>query len=200
MKCSHRLESAGIHETAYNSIMKCDIDIRKDLYANNVLSGGTSQNYSSTKTNSSSILGLFLLLASPGPSRFSHEPLLTASYSISSPSSTPFKLPVAPSHVMRSSRTDHSPPPHVMRFSLSRRDPSGSSSLTRRLIEVERDQELSHVRLRPPPVSRFITIKLSCSRHGQVWAFARGNAKNLAKYKHFSSLFENALLLKQQLV
>ncbi|CAG10679.1 unnamed protein product [Tetraodon nigroviridis] len=29
------MESAGIHETAYNSIMKCDIDIRKDLYANN---------------------------------------------------------------------------------------------------------------------------------------------------------------------
>ncbi|KAJ8416065.1 hypothetical protein AAFF_G00380870 [Aldrovandia affinis] len=36
------MESAGIHETAYNSIMKCDIDIRKDLYANNVLSGGTT--------------------------------------------------------------------------------------------------------------------------------------------------------------
>ena len=30
----------GIHETTYNSIMKCDIDIRKDLYANTVLSGG----------------------------------------------------------------------------------------------------------------------------------------------------------------
>uniref|UniRef100_A0A0M3IAF0 Actin n=1 Tax=Ascaris lumbricoides TaxID=6252 RepID=A0A0M3IAF0_ASCLU len=29
------MESAGIHETTYNSIMKCDIDIRKDLYANN---------------------------------------------------------------------------------------------------------------------------------------------------------------------
>lgn len=36
------MESAGIHETTYNSIMKCDIDIRKDLYANNVLSGGTT--------------------------------------------------------------------------------------------------------------------------------------------------------------
>jgi len=33
------MESAGIHETAYNSIMKCDIDIRKDLYNNIVLSG-----------------------------------------------------------------------------------------------------------------------------------------------------------------
>jgi actin beta/gamma 1 len=32
----------GIHETTYNSIMKCDIDIRKDLYANTVLSGGTT--------------------------------------------------------------------------------------------------------------------------------------------------------------
>merc|ERR1712130_175479 len=29
------MESAGVHETTYNSIMKCDIDIRKDLYANN---------------------------------------------------------------------------------------------------------------------------------------------------------------------
>jgi actin beta/gamma 1 len=36
------LLSIGIHETTYNSIMKCDIDIRKDLYANTVLSGGTT--------------------------------------------------------------------------------------------------------------------------------------------------------------
>ena len=36
------MESAGIHETAYNSIMKCDVDIRKDLYGNIVLSGGTT--------------------------------------------------------------------------------------------------------------------------------------------------------------
>merc|ERR1719427_474576 len=35
------MEAAGIHETTYNSIMKCDVDIRKDLYANTVLSGGT---------------------------------------------------------------------------------------------------------------------------------------------------------------
>lgn len=35
-------ESAGIHETTYNSIMKCDIDIRKDLYSNVVLSGGST--------------------------------------------------------------------------------------------------------------------------------------------------------------
>merc|ERR1711952_354797 len=36
------LESVGIHETTYNSIMKCDVDIRKDLYANIVLSGGST--------------------------------------------------------------------------------------------------------------------------------------------------------------
>lgn len=36
------MESCGIHETTYNSIMKCDIDIRKDLFANTVLSGGTT--------------------------------------------------------------------------------------------------------------------------------------------------------------
>jgi actin beta/gamma 1 len=36
------METAGIHENTYNSIMKCDIDIRKDLYANCVLSGGTT--------------------------------------------------------------------------------------------------------------------------------------------------------------
>merc|ERR550517_1238339 len=34
--------SCGIHETTYNSIMKCDVDIRKDLYANTVMSGGTT--------------------------------------------------------------------------------------------------------------------------------------------------------------
>ncbi|CAG0893660.1 unnamed protein product [Cyprideis torosa] len=36
------MESCGIHETVYNSIMKCDVDIRKDLYANTVLSGGST--------------------------------------------------------------------------------------------------------------------------------------------------------------
>merc|ERR1719421_1116613 len=35
-------ESAGIHDTTFQSIMKCDVDIRKDLYANVVLSGGTT--------------------------------------------------------------------------------------------------------------------------------------------------------------
>ena len=36
------LEAAGIHETTYNSIMKCDLDIRKDLYGNIVMSGGST--------------------------------------------------------------------------------------------------------------------------------------------------------------
>ncbi|TDL15800.1 actin 1 [Rickenella mellea] len=35
-------EDAGIHETTYNSIYKCDLDIRRDLYGNVVLSGGTT--------------------------------------------------------------------------------------------------------------------------------------------------------------
>ena len=34
------MEVVGIHEGCFNGIMKCDIDIRKDLYANTVLSGG----------------------------------------------------------------------------------------------------------------------------------------------------------------
>merc|ERR1711936_307195 len=36
------MESCGVHETTYNSIMKCDVDIRKDMYANTVMSGGTT--------------------------------------------------------------------------------------------------------------------------------------------------------------
>ena len=35
-------EASGIHDTTFQSIMKCDVDIRKDLYSNIVLSGGTS--------------------------------------------------------------------------------------------------------------------------------------------------------------
>ncbi|KAI9219250.1 actin-2 [Blastocladiella britannica] len=35
-------ESAGIHDTTYGSIMKCDVDIRKELYSNIVLSGGST--------------------------------------------------------------------------------------------------------------------------------------------------------------
>ncbi|KMZ71985.1 Actin-7 [Zostera marina] len=36
------LESPGIHQTTYNSIMKCDVDIRKELFGNVVLSGGST--------------------------------------------------------------------------------------------------------------------------------------------------------------
>uniref|UniRef100_A0A2K6PSH4 Actin n=1 Tax=Rhinopithecus roxellana TaxID=61622 RepID=A0A2K6PSH4_RHIRO len=36
------MESCGIHETIFNSIMKCEVDIHKDLYTNKVLSGGTT--------------------------------------------------------------------------------------------------------------------------------------------------------------
>ena len=36
------LEAVGIHQTTYNSIMKCDVDIRRDLYENVVMSGGTT--------------------------------------------------------------------------------------------------------------------------------------------------------------
>jgi len=35
-------EAAGIHQLTYDSIMKCDVDIRRDLYTNIVLSGGTT--------------------------------------------------------------------------------------------------------------------------------------------------------------
>merc|ERR1719153_850608 len=36
------MESVGVHEVVFNSIMRCDVDIRKDLYANTVMSGGTT--------------------------------------------------------------------------------------------------------------------------------------------------------------
>ena len=36
------LEGDGIHTTLYNSIMKCDVDIRADLYSNIVLAGGST--------------------------------------------------------------------------------------------------------------------------------------------------------------
>ena len=35
-------EIQGIHEQLCNSVQKCDIDIRKELYLNVVLSGGTT--------------------------------------------------------------------------------------------------------------------------------------------------------------
>ena len=36
------MEAAGVHELVYNSVMKSDIDIRKDLFGNVVLSGGST--------------------------------------------------------------------------------------------------------------------------------------------------------------
>jgi len=35
-------EASGVHDTMFQTIMKCDVDIRKDLYANIVMSGGTT--------------------------------------------------------------------------------------------------------------------------------------------------------------
>ena len=36
------LEQEGIHKLTFTSIMKCDVDIRKDLYGNVVCSGGST--------------------------------------------------------------------------------------------------------------------------------------------------------------
>jgi len=36
------METAGIHKLTFDSIMKCDVDIRRDLYKNIVMSGGTT--------------------------------------------------------------------------------------------------------------------------------------------------------------
>jgi len=36
------MESNGIHEMIHNNIMSCDLDIRRDLYGNILLSGGTT--------------------------------------------------------------------------------------------------------------------------------------------------------------
>eukprot|EP00812_Abedinium_dasypus_P010406 NODE_4026_length_717_cov_252.048338.p2 GENE.NODE_4026_length_717_cov_252.048338~~NODE_4026_length_717_cov_252.048338.p2 ORF type:complete len:152 (-),score=33.45 NODE_4026_length_717_cov_252.048338:100-555(-) len=36
------MDFGGIHEMTFQSLMKCDVDIRKDLCANVVLSGGTT--------------------------------------------------------------------------------------------------------------------------------------------------------------
>ncbi|KAH8097747.1 hypothetical protein JL720_657 [Aureococcus anophagefferens] len=35
-------KASGIHDCTFQTIMKCDVDIRKDLYSNIVLSGGTT--------------------------------------------------------------------------------------------------------------------------------------------------------------
>ena len=38
----NNIEQDGIHQLIYNAIMKCDIDLRKDLYRNIVLAGGST--------------------------------------------------------------------------------------------------------------------------------------------------------------
>lgn len=40
--CSPDIPTIGIHETCYNSIVKCDMDIQKELSSNVVLSGGNT--------------------------------------------------------------------------------------------------------------------------------------------------------------
>ena len=35
-------EMPGFHEITYQSILKCDVDVRKELYSNIVMSGGTT--------------------------------------------------------------------------------------------------------------------------------------------------------------
>jgi len=35
-------EANGIHDTTFQSIMRCDVDVRRELYSNVVLSGGTT--------------------------------------------------------------------------------------------------------------------------------------------------------------
>jgi len=36
------LEIPGIHESVYSTVMKCDMDVRRELYGNIILSGGTT--------------------------------------------------------------------------------------------------------------------------------------------------------------
>ncbi|ERM99458.1 hypothetical protein AMTRI_Chr12g233950 [Amborella trichopoda] len=36
------VESGGVHEAVFNSIKRCDVDIRREMYGNVVLSGGTT--------------------------------------------------------------------------------------------------------------------------------------------------------------
>jgi len=38
----HGIEHAGVHDLVFDSIQKCDVDIRKDLYQNIVMSGGST--------------------------------------------------------------------------------------------------------------------------------------------------------------
>lgn len=38
----YNVEMPALHEMVYQSIMKCDLDVRKDLYSNIILSGGST--------------------------------------------------------------------------------------------------------------------------------------------------------------
>ena len=40
--CFIGVEAEGVHKLTFQSIMKCDVDIRPDLYENVVMSGGVS--------------------------------------------------------------------------------------------------------------------------------------------------------------
>jgi len=52
------LEDDGIHKLVYDSILKCDVDIRKDLYANIVLSGGSTMYHGIDKRMDKEIVAL----------------------------------------------------------------------------------------------------------------------------------------------
>jgi len=54
------MESNGIHETSYNSIVKCDIDVRKDLYANVLLADGSTMFPGLVERSCLKLLKLFL--------------------------------------------------------------------------------------------------------------------------------------------
>ncbi|VEL11756.1 unnamed protein product [Protopolystoma xenopodis] len=58
------MESVGIHETTFNSIMKCDVVIRKNLYANTVLSGSTDRMQKEITALTSSTMTI-MIVASP---------------------------------------------------------------------------------------------------------------------------------------
>lgn len=52
------MEAAGVHEIVYNSIAKCDIDVRRELYGNVVLSGGTTMYPGITERMQKELVGL----------------------------------------------------------------------------------------------------------------------------------------------
>uniref|UniRef100_A0A8C0QL47 Actin n=1 Tax=Chelonoidis abingdonii TaxID=106734 RepID=A0A8C0QL47_CHEAB len=54
------IEAPGVHKMIFNSVMKCDIDVRRDLYGNVLLSGGEGHSFSPL-TESCSPQMLFLL-------------------------------------------------------------------------------------------------------------------------------------------